>query len=322
MEPLSLPLSNNAIVTGLRTPPTPSPAGTPLIVALHGGAYSAHYYDATPAYSALPYSRSLNIPFISLNRPGYLDTTALRASFPEDSTYCQEEGKYLHHEILPAIWKAYGKEYGVSSIVIMAHSLSSPMTIVAAALNASEQKTSYPLAGIILSGFGTSLNHDTVSFLHPHLPTDPNTTHAVIPASVKNEIMLCSKANPPLCNEDGLAASASLNTAVGMAEFADGCGTWATYWRDRYAKSVSCPVMYYLAGEDCFWHANAGTVDDFAGAFTGSKRFDKGIVVGAPHCMEFGRAGRGWYSRCFGWAIEVGVAFELEKGVVDAKTER
>ncbi|KAI4180820.1 MAG: hypothetical protein L6R41_006994 [Letrouitia leprolyta] len=321
MEPLSLPLSNNVIVTGLRTPPTPSTAYTPLIVALHGGAYSAHYYDATPSHSALAYSKFLNVPFVSLNRPGYLDSTALRAPFAEDSTYCQEEGKYLHHEILPAIWKAYSKEYGVSSIVILAHSLSAPMTIVAAALNASEQKSSYPLAGIILSGFGTSLNHDTVSFLHPYLPTDPNTTHAAIPASVKNEIMLCSKASPSLCDEDSLAASASLNTAVGMAEFADGCGTWATYWRDRYAKYVSCPVMYNLAGEDRLWHANVEALDGFAVAFTGSKRLDKGIVVGAPHCMEFGRARKGWYSRCFGWAIEVGIAFDLEKGAVDAKTK-
>ncbi|KAL8937756.1 MAG: hypothetical protein Q9216_004262, partial [Gyalolechia sp. 2 TL-2023] len=223
MEPLSLTLSNNAIVTGLHTRPLPSPAGTPLIVALHGGAYSAHYYDATPSHSALPYSKFLSVPFLSINRPGYLDSTALPAPIPEESTYCQEEGKYLHYEILPAIWKAYAKEYGVSSIVILAHSLSVPMTVVAAALNALEQKPSYPLAGIILSGFGTSLNHDTVALIHPYLPTDPNTTHAVLPASVKNEIMLCSQADPPLCDKDSLVASESLNTAVGMAEFADGC---------------------------------------------------------------------------------------------------
>ncbi|KAL8995907.1 MAG: hypothetical protein Q9188_006700, partial [Gyalolechia gomerana] len=237
MESPLLPLSNKAIVTGLRTPPLPSPAGTPLIVALHGGTYSAHYYDATPSNSALPYSKFLNVPFVSLNRPGYLDSTALPTPIPQNSTYCQEEGKYLHHEILPAIWKAYSEEHGVSSIVILAHSLSAPMTIVAAALNALEDRKSYPLAGIILSGFGTSLNHDTVTLMHPYLPTAPDATHAVLPTFVKSEIMLCSQADPPLCDKDSLAASESLNTAVGMAEFADGCSTWATYWRERYARN-------------------------------------------------------------------------------------
>lgn len=131
--------------------------------------------------------------------------------------------------------------------------------------------------------------------------------------------MLCSQADPPLCDKDSLAASESLNTAVGMAEFADGCSTWETYWRERYARNVSCPVMYNLAGKDRLWHADAGTVEDFAGAFTGSRRVDKELVVGAPHCMEFGRVGRGWYSRCFGWAVEVGFAFGVDSGVVNTK---
>lgn len=111
---------------------------TPLIVALHGGSYSADYYNATLVNSAPPYSTFLGVPFIAINRPGYKDSTALPDALPEGRTFLQVEGRYFHNEILPAVWKAYAADYGVISIVVLAHSLSAPMTIVAAALNATE----------------------------------------------------------------------------------------------------------------------------------------------------------------------------------------
>ncbi len=122
--------------------------------------------------------------------------------------------------------------------------------------------------------------------------------------------MLCGVADP-----DVLARSERLNTSASKAKFFDGCGTWATYWRKQYAQYAKCPVIYNMTGEDRLWIVNAETVQEFAGAFTGSRRVDKGIVVGVPHCMELGIAGRGWYARCFGWAVEVGMAFGGDQGL-------
>ncbi|KAI4202593.1 MAG: hypothetical protein LQ346_001953 [Caloplaca aetnensis] len=309
MDVFSVQLSDEAVVTGLHSPFLASsrPKHSPLVVAIHGGSYSAHYYVATPSNSVLPISNSLLVPCIAINRPGYLDSTAL-PPVPENSTYCQEEGGYLHNEILPAIWKIYGEAYGVSSIVVLAHSLSAPMTIVAAAAHAREGSKSYPLAGIILSGFGAQVNATTEASIHPLI--DPSSPHIRFPTPLKNEIMLCGLADP-----DVLAQSERLNTSASKAEFFDGCGTWATYWRKQYAPYFKCPVMYNKAGEDKLWIVNTETVQEFAGAFTESRRVDKGIVVGAPHCMELGIAGRGWYARCFGWAVEVGMAVGVDQGL-------
>ncbi|KAL8833794.1 MAG: hypothetical protein Q9170_004087 [Blastenia crenularia] len=257
---LSLPLSNNAIVTGLRTPslPSPPPTDPPLIVALHGEAYSAEYYNI-PTQSVLPLSRFLQIPFISLNRPGYLDRTALPVPIPEGSIYCQEEGKYLHHEIL---WKRF---------MVLAHSLSVPMTIVAVALNALEEEKSYSWQASSSS------------------TRDPDATHLALPISLRDEIMLCSQASLPLCDPEIFEVSERLDTRAGMAEFQDGCGIWALCYRDKYAKHVTYLVMYNLASDHRLWHVNVRTLEGFAAAFMGSIRLDKGVVLGPPHCMAFGR---------------------------------
>ncbi|KAL8765407.1 MAG: hypothetical protein Q9209_007513 [Squamulea sp. 1 TL-2023] len=358
MESFSLTLDNNAIVSGLRTPAGQKslPKDTPLIVALHGGSYSADYYNATPTYSALPYSTFLRVPFIALNRPGYKDSTDLPNSVPDGSTFLQEEGRYLHNQILPAVWKAYADDYGVSSIVILAHSLSVPMTIVAAALNATtsspassdqvhqeqragreqasdqepkpqqdilkerdrdgkdesanENTKAYPLAGIILSGFGTTPNASTMARVHPLV--DPNAPRVTFPPSLKDELMLF----PPsagFTDPEIYEKTESLNTSAGKAEFADAVGHWPTYWRERYAKYVRCPVMYALVENDCFWMSTNEAMEEFAESFESSVRVDKGVVMGGVHCLELCRAGRGWYARVFGWAVECGVAFGLRK---------
>ncbi|KAL8975903.1 MAG: hypothetical protein Q9205_007992, partial [Flavoplaca limonia] len=225
----------------------------------------AHYYDATPTYSAASYSDFLRVPFIAINRPGYKDSTALPDATPEGSTFLQEEGRYLHNEILPAVWEAYAADYGASSIVILAHSLSVPMTIIAAALNATapspssneqsqdpeqddekvmgkEQDTKaeqeapaadrskeqeeitkeiakpYPLAGIILSGFGTTPNAPKMARVAPHIDhTAPSVT---FPTSLKDDLMLY----PPsagFTDSEVYNKTEELNTSAGMAEFGD-----------------------------------------------------------------------------------------------------
>ena len=156
MEPFKVSLSNNAVVTGLASLPSrqtsSAPFAVPLIIAIHGGTYNASYFFADDQHSALPLVTALQVPFLAINRPGYKDSTPIPA-VPEDSTYLQEVGKYLHHEILPALWKRYASDVGASCFVLLTHSLGSPGAIVAAALNA--ESNLYPLAGLIMSGIGS-----------------------------------------------------------------------------------------------------------------------------------------------------------------------
>lgn len=70
------------------------------------------------------------------------------------------------------------------------------------------------------------------------------------------------------------------------------------------------PVMFSLAEQDTFFESTAGHVRSFAQAFCKSKLVDSSFVNHAPHCMELSYWSQGWYSRCFGFAIECSVGNE------------
>ncbi|KAI4265309.1 MAG: hypothetical protein L6R38_009521 [Xanthoria sp. 2 TBL-2021] len=139
---------------------------------------------------------------------------------------------------------------------------------------------------------------------------DPNAPRITFPASLKDELMLF----PPsagFTDPEVYEKTEELKTSTSVAEFVDGIHIWPSYWRENYAKHVTCPVMYALVENDCFWMSTKEVTDDFAAAFENSVRVDKGMVLGGVHCLELCRVGRGWYARVFGWAVERGVAFGM-----------
>jgi pimeloyl-ACP methyl ester carboxylesterase len=125
-------------------------------VALHGGTYTAKYFDVDVGHTASIVSSGLGVPIVAINRPGYHDSTSLYP-IPEGSSYPEEYGNWLHRHILPAIWSEFGKPSGCDSIVLLSHSLGTTSAVIAAAMHAAEADTDrqYPLAGMIISGFGT-----------------------------------------------------------------------------------------------------------------------------------------------------------------------
>ncbi|KAL8795698.1 MAG: hypothetical protein Q9195_001936 [Heterodermia aff. obscurata] len=311
MEPFKVSLSNNAVVTGLASLPSrqesSSPFPVPLIVAIHGGTYSASYFFADDQHSALPVASALQVPFIAINRPGYKDSTPIPA-VPEDSSYLQEVGKYLHHEILPALWKRYASDVGASCFVLLTHSLGSPPAIVAAALNAGSNL--YPLAGLIMSGFGSELNKGPGFYAQLEmLKSNPPTI--TFPIEFKDPVMFGMP-------EEGMAdlsiykQTAALQSEVPTGEISDALTQWLDYWT-KYAAEVSVPVMYGLADGDKLWRASEQYVRDFVTAFEKSPRVESGIILGSAHCTELCKVSRGWYARAFGFAMECAVAKELKR---------
>ncbi len=312
MQPFKLTLSNDAIITGVHNLPSPSlttPKHYPLIICLHGASYSAQYFDVNPKHTASIISNALNVPVVAIDRPGYKSSTSFYP-IPNDSSYPQEYGKWLHHYILPGLWTEFGQPNGCNSIALHCHSLGATGAVIAAGMHAieSSDSKSYPLAGISMSGVGCQLGGPLFSPPQdPGKPPSPPPDFVTMPPHVKDKLMLGAisegRADPSI-----YTLSESLNNPRPAEEPGSIEPFWLPRWREWAAK-VKVPVMIGIAGDDGLWKGTKGHLDEFMSGFTGSARVDGSLVLGAPHNLEMSYWAQGWYARCFGFAMECATSF-------------
>jgi hypothetical protein len=302
MESFNLTLTNQATLTGLKNIPPPSERQLkrlPLFVAIHGGTYTSAYYDVDANHTASLTSNGLGVPFIAINRPCYEDSTSYYP-LPAASSFHQEFGTWLHRYILPTLWAEFGKPAGCNSIVLDSHSLGVPGAVIAASMHAEESaqgvRPQYPLAGIILSGFGTQVIEEEFRLADPKNP--PKVIN--FPSAAKDMLML----PPGSCDPELYKHTDRLNRPMPYDEIYEVRTLWLPTWKEMWAKNVKVPVMIGLAENDTLWKGTKDHVKDFCAAFPNSVRVDGSVVVGAPHNIEQSHWGRGWFARCFGFALE------------------
>ncbi|KAF5686231.1 alpha beta hydrolase family [Fusarium denticulatum] len=303
MQPFKLNLSNGGTVVGLSSIPPPSATSAvhvPLIVALHGGTYDCHYFDASPRYSASSMSASLRIPFISIDRPSYGGTSSI-LPIPQDSDFNRETGIWLHRYILPKIWSEFGLGK-CNCIVLLCHSLGVMGGVVAGALHAQDDKPLYPLGGLIACGMG----HIQTPFTeggNSHRAVGDH--HAEFIVHAKDRVMF----KPGTVPVEILEQSERLNTPSPLEETTTFSTTWLPLWKETWAVYVKAPVMFCLVEEDPFFVSTEEEVHNCVKAFKKSTRVDGSLMRGAPHCVELSYWSHGWYARCFGFAMECVATF-------------
>ncbi|KAH7062523.1 hypothetical protein B0J12DRAFT_645694 [Macrophomina phaseolina] len=321
MQPFTLTLPNAAIVTGLANipaaPTTPDAPPRPLVVALHGGSHSAHYYDFDASHTAAPLSTALSVPFIAINRPGYLASTSFLPLPPSDTrAHFEVHGAWLHAHILPLLWTTYGARARCNAIVLFAHSLGAPGAVVCAALHAADAAPAYPLCGLVFSGFGARLKPGFAPFDVP-AAAGADEGWRTLPPALKGPALL-----PPGTAAEGVRAryegDARLNTRVHADETASAAREWFPRWRAEWARQLAVPVMVGLAGEEAMWEVSEEHVEELRAGFGGGvggrgNRVDVSLIPGAPHNLEISYWAQGWYARTLGFALECAAEFEVRR---------
>ncbi|CRG91353.1 hypothetical protein PISL3812_08401 [Talaromyces islandicus] len=300
MQPFRFPLADETIVTGIYNIPPRSSSPLeyrPLIVALHGSTYDCHYFDASSTHTASIGSSAFGIPFISIDRPCYGGTTPLMLTLKE-SNFPKETGVRLHQFILPSLWSTYGAPNECNCVVLLCHSLGSMGGIFAAALHGRDKNLSYPLGGVIFSGLGDQLLPEMKE--NPVREPNISSDHVLFPLDVKDSLMF----RPGTVNPDILQQSARLNVPTPLAEIESMRDVWLPNWKSEWASDVKVPVMFGLSENDCFFEGTQSHVQRCAAAFLYSSRVDSSLITKAPHCIELSYWSQGWYSRCFGFAME------------------
>ncbi len=312
-KPFNLTLSNGATLTGIaHIPPrdTFNSSYLPLLVGIHGGTCTCYNYDIDTAHTASIASAATGIPFVAFNRPGYADSSTL-LPFPPSTSYCQEEGRWFHSYIFPALWKEFGEPDTCTGLVATCHSMAVLGGIISGGLCTRDASPRYPLAGLILSGLGTRF------VVHEEAPSsDPNTAPPAkiyFPAVVKKELMFSKEKWK--CVDPALAPLLETqSTCMLLEEHVDLMTQWSTY-RNTYSEDVNVPILYALGERDWLWQASKETVAEFVAMFPKCPRFDASLVLDAPHALEWSEVGHGWYARCFGFAVEVCASQGIRKAV-------
>ena len=331
-------LSNGATLTGIAHIPssTDSTKAKPLLVGIHGATCSAQIYDISPGYTASLYSELLDVPFVAFNRPNFLGSSGWiidrASSSPKNPTFqpeegktsFEEEGRWYHEYIFPALWREFATPNGCTSLVTTSHSMSVPMTIIAATLYSSAQQSErdagYTWAGMILSGlaientqtfFSGIRNNATAEYDASQLPADQDSSIHAPPfhQQDKEDLML---GPPGLCEDFLRPLIWQQNTGLLIEEVSNLAGTWPKSAKD-YKARVKIPVLYGLGQYEWIWQGTKSNANSFCAEFSAAPRVEGGVVEGGSHAIDLSPVGRGWRIRCFGWAIEVDAGLKVKE---------
>ncbi|KAL2146546.1 hypothetical protein VTI28DRAFT_3437 [Corynascus sepedonium] len=330
MKAFTLTLGNGATLTGLTNLPDALPTDPefkPLMVGLHGGSYTSAYFDVDEKHTAALVSNSLGVPWVAVDRPGYGGSTSFYR-IPEGSSYTETLGQWLHHEILPAVWRQFGEPQGCNSVVLLCHSLGVPGGVIAAAeLSQQEAETgqpaAYPLAGIIMSGFGTqtignSSSGDNGNSNDKDSHRDAKEQASKSAADEQKEEEELIHFSPEVkdamllpqgtCDASIYTHTARLNAPLPARERDDALAT-SSRFHDYWAPRVRVPILVGMAERDRFWRGDEAHVRDLVAAFTASPKVEGSLIRGAPHNLEMSYWAHSWYTRCFGFGLECAVWF-------------
>ncbi|KAK4550335.1 hypothetical protein LTR36_003302 [Oleoguttula mirabilis] len=298
-KPFCLKLANGATLTGISYIPgsvfsTSASPGKPLLVGIHGATCSAYSYDVSPNYTASTYCDLIGVPFVAFNRPNYLDSSGWlvdRSSAdpqtpqwkPEQgNSFFEEEGRWLHDYTLPALWSAFALPNDCTSIVTTSHSMSVPVTVIAASHYSPEppSECSYTWSGMILSGFAErpearAAHGDTVSAA---LLTDGHREPHEIPLGQDDRIHIVSykpedKMNLMLgpvgvSDPDLRPLIWKQHTPFLLQEIVDMMGPWPAA-SAKYKAGVKIPVLVGLGEYDWVWQGTRESVERFCTGFDG-----------------------------------------------------
>ncbi len=269
-----------------RIPAAPPVAGTPLVVAIHGGTYTSLYFDV-PGYSLLDRATDNHIPIVALDRPAYGLTPALT----EGTATIANQARHLIPTLHQA-WRQYG--LGTSGIVLIAHSIGAAI----AATIASEAED-LPLIGLAISGVGlrTPGTHRSM------WEALPDTPMVEMPTPIKDQLMF----GPPGSFDGAVmpAASHIANVPVPKAELVDIVSGWSENVHATLGR-ITVPVHYRQGEIDRLWIVDQDEVTGFAAALTASPHVDAAIMNGTGHCMDFHHVSAAFQLQQLAFALQCG----------------
>jgi pimeloyl-ACP methyl ester carboxylesterase len=262
-------------------------AGTdrPLIAALHGGTYTARYFDV--AGSAQPTFMDLaaagGFPVASFDRPGYGGSTALD---PADNSFDR------HATMLAAAIAQAARRVSAGSVFLVGHSIGGMIALMIAA-----GELDFTLVGASVTGMGAVIRPAGPAQALASLPADATID---LPYDQRDQVMF----GPAFTHTpDGVAAAHASYAPVPVRELIQ-----APQWPDEHlpglAPRVRVPVHNALAEFDALWDSTPANVDQFAKLLTAAPVVDASIARSTGHAIDHHTLGHALHLRQLAFAEE------------------
>ena len=176
-----------------------------------------------------------------------------------------------------------------------------PAMIICASMYGKEQKPVYPLAGLVLSGWGRH------SSFREELETTNLPPMLKEPLDMKIPFML-GDPSMKLYEPSILERMEVQNVGMSREESHSGM-RWFQQdeVQQKYCAEVTVPVLYGVGDHDMPWRGTKERVHEFAEMFVRCPNIESSVVTNAPHAIEWSKAGKGWYAKSFVWALKVTV---------------
>ena len=264
-----------------------------VIVALHGGASTAAYFDCPghPRLSLLRTAAALGFTAVALDRPGYGSS----APYPDAMTRPEQRVALAYG----AVEKILGSNSPAAALFLLAHSAGCELAVRMAAGQRAE------LIGMELAGTGLEYGDDAREILKTATPTQR-------PAGLRELLWQPAHLYPPE------VLNGITNSSTGAPYESAMVNDWAGKDFPALAGDVTVPVQFSVAEHERVWRSDPEALARIAALFTASPRFVLNEQVGAGHNLSLSVNAAAYHLKVLSFAEECVVARETAVNEVEA----
>ena len=259
--------------------------GKPLIAALHGGTYTARYYDVAGSAqgSFMDLAAAAGYPVLCFDRPGYGASPALA---PAENTFDRHAYLLAH-----AIGQA-AERFGADGVFLTGHSIGGMIALMIVAGD-----RDFRLTGLSVTGMGAVIRAGGPAHALASLPPDETVD---LPYDQRDQVMFGPAGT---WTADAVAAAHGSYALTPVRELIQ-----APQWPDEHlpglAPRITVPVHNALAEFDALWDSTAANVEQFAKQLTAAPFVDASIARATGHSIDHHILGHALHLRQLAFAEE------------------
>ncbi|MBP0457209.1 alpha/beta hydrolase [Streptomyces montanisoli] len=282
-EPLIFEVDGHRITAVTAGPAEPT--GKPLIAALHGGTYTARYFDVAgaPEGSFLDVATAHGYPVVAFDRPGYGGSTPLE---PDANTFTR------HARLLGDAMAQAAARLAAGSVFLLGHSIGGMIALMIAASD-----PGFPLIGVSATGMGAVIPSGGAAEALGSLPPDETVD---LPYQERDKVMF---GPAHTYRSEGLRQAHESYAPVPVRELVQ-APAWPREHLPTVAPRVAVPVHNALAEYDALWSSGPENVARFAALFTAAPFVDASVARGTGHCIDHHTLGHALHLRQLAFAEE------------------